>query len=53
VGRGNTVEEVDRFLEVFPPIVEKLRAMSPLSAARAAEEWEGTEAEHDHGEHEE
>jgi cysteine desulfurase len=30
LGRENTVEDVDRFLEVFPPIVEKLRAMSPL-----------------------
>ncbi len=48
VGRGNTVEEVDRFLEVFPPIVEKLRAMSPLSPTRAADEWEGTEPDHAH-----
>ena len=53
VGRGNAVEEVDRFLEVFPPIVEKLRAMSPLSAGRSAEEWEGTGHEDEHGEHEE
>lgn len=30
LGRENTVEEVDYFLKVFPPIVEKLRAMSPL-----------------------
>jgi cysteine desulfurase len=54
VGRWNTVEEVDRFLEVFPPIVEKLRAMSPLSATRSADEWEGTEDEgaHDHGDDE-
>ncbi len=28
-GRGSTAVEVDRFLEVFPPIVEKLRRMSP------------------------
>jgi len=47
VGRGNTPAEVDHFLTVFPPIVEKLRAMSPLSAARPADLWEGTE--HDHG----
>jgi cysteine desulfurase len=47
VGRGNTLAEVERFLEVFPPIVEKLRAMSPLSAARPAELWEGSE--HDRG----
>ncbi len=30
MGRENTGEEVDQFLEVFPPIVEKLRQMSPL-----------------------
>jgi len=47
LGRGNTPSEVDHFLEVFPPIVEKLRAMSPLSASRPADTWEG--AEHDHG----
>lgn len=30
LGDQNTEEEVDKFLEVLPPIVEKLRAMSPL-----------------------
>jgi len=30
LGWQNTEAEVGRFLEVFPPIVEKLRAMSPL-----------------------
>ena len=30
IGKENTDAEVDRFLEVFPPIVEKLRQMSPL-----------------------
>ena len=30
LGRENTEEEVDAFLEAFPPIVEKLRRMSPL-----------------------
>jgi cysteine desulfurase len=30
LGRENTREEVDAFVEVFPPIVEKLRQMSPL-----------------------
>jgi cysteine desulfurase len=29
LGRHNTEEEIDRVLEVFPPIVRKLRAMSP------------------------
>ncbi len=46
VGRGNTAAEVDQFLAVFPGIVEKLRAMSPLSASRPANLWEGTEHEH-------
>jgi len=52
VGRGNTVEEVDRFLEVFPPIVERLRAMSPISAGRPVSDFAGGAASHDH-EHEE
>ncbi|MBE3589148.1 MAG: cysteine desulfurase NifS [Thermoanaerobacteraceae bacterium] len=30
LGRDNTEEDVDYFLEVMPPIVERLRAMSPL-----------------------
>ncbi len=30
LGRENTEEEVDYFLEVFPPIVDRLRQMSPL-----------------------
>jgi cysteine desulfurase len=30
LGRENTGEEVEAFLDVFPPIVEKLRQMSPL-----------------------
>ena len=29
LGRHNTEEEIDKVIEVFPPIVEKLRAMSP------------------------
>ncbi len=49
VGRGNTVEEVDRFLEIFPAIVEKLRAMSPISAGRPASDFEGGADVHEHG----
>jgi cysteine desulfurase len=30
LGKDNTEEEVERFLEVLPPIVERLRQMSPL-----------------------
>lgn len=52
VGRGNTVEEVDRFLDVFPSIVERLRAMSPISGGRPASDFEGMPDFHDHG-HEE
>ena len=48
VGRGNTVEEVDRFLGVFPPIVERLRAMSPISAGRPASDFAGNPDVHDH-----
>ncbi len=50
VGRGNTTEEVDRFLEVFPAIVERLRAMSPISAGRPASDFEGGPEFHDHEE---
>lgn len=32
LGRFTTPEHVDYFLEVFPPIVERLRAMSPVYA---------------------
>jgi cysteine desulfurase len=45
-GRTNTLQEVEHFLEVFPPIVEKLRAMSPISAAQSGDDWPGTEVPH-------
>jgi len=51
-GRGNTMAEVNHFLEVFPPIVEKLRAMSPISAAQSGDDWPGTEVPHHHEGHE-
>jgi cysteine desulfurase len=35
MGRGTTEAEIDHLLEVFPPIVQRLRAMSPLSASKA------------------
>ncbi|KPJ50458.1 cysteine desulfurase [candidate division TA06 bacterium DG_26] len=31
LGRHNTLKEIDRVIEVFPPIVERLRMMSPFS----------------------
>jgi cysteine desulfurase len=31
VGRNSTVDEVDRLLEIFPHVVDRLRAMSPHS----------------------
>ncbi len=34
LGRENTQAEVDYFLEVFPPIVARLREMSPLYVKR-------------------
>ncbi|MFQ5646916.1 MAG: cysteine desulfurase family protein [bacterium] len=30
LGRGNTMEEIDKFLETLPPIIQRLREMSPL-----------------------
>ncbi|MDF2874609.1 MAG: iscS 1 [Sporomusa sp.] len=35
LGRGNTEEEVNYFLEVVPEIVERLRSMSPLYGSAA------------------
>ncbi len=35
MGRGTTKSQIDYLLEVFPPIVDRLRRMSPLSASKA------------------
>ncbi|UCF88617.1 MAG: cysteine desulfurase NifS [bacterium] len=35
MGRGTTQAEIGYLLDVFPPIVERLRKMSPLSASKA------------------
>lgn len=31
LGKGTTLREIDTLLEVFPPIIERVRALSPLS----------------------
>jgi cysteine desulfurase len=33
LGRSTTVADIDRFIEVFPPIVDRLRQMSPIWCA--------------------
>ncbi|MDP2688473.1 MAG: aminotransferase class V-fold PLP-dependent enzyme, partial [Deltaproteobacteria bacterium] len=32
LGKSNTVEEIDYLVEIMPPIVERMRSMSPLYA---------------------
>jgi cysteine desulfurase len=49
LGRENTLKEVDRFIEVLPPIVKKLRAMSPLSKDVPYDLFEDEEHDHVHG----
>ena len=39
LGRGNTDGDVDRLLEVLPPIVERMRALSPIPATEPPAEW--------------
>jgi len=53
LGRGNTEEEVDRVLSVFPGIVSRLRAMSPFSPENIAEmrSSAGHRDRHDHHPH--
>lgn len=38
-GRGNTEADVDRLLEVLPPIVQRLRALSPVPTTEPPESW--------------
>jgi cysteine desulfurase len=33
LGAGTTVEDVDYVLDVLPPLVERIRALSPAGAA--------------------
>jgi cysteine desulfurase len=37
VGRFTQTSDVDRFLEVFPTVVERLRSMSPVYASKSAD----------------
>ncbi len=39
VGRGNDAADVERLLDALPPIVERLRALSPVPTAEPLEEW--------------
>ena len=36
LGRGTTSEDIDHFIKVFPPIVDRLRQMSPIWCANCA-----------------
>ena len=36
LGRGTTAEDIDHFIKVFPPIVSRLREMSPVWCANCA-----------------
>jgi cysteine desulfurase len=40
LGRGNTDEDVDRLLAVLPPIVERLRALSPTPTTEVPADWQ-------------
>ncbi|MDA0351209.1 MAG: cysteine desulfurase family protein [Chloroflexi bacterium] len=39
LGRGNTEEDVERLLDALPPIVERLRALSPMPTTEAPADW--------------
>ena len=40
LGRGNTDEDVDRLLAELPPIVERLRALSPTPTTEVPADWQ-------------
>lgn len=39
LGRGNSDADVDRLLAELPPIVERMRALSPIPTNDPPEEW--------------
>ena len=39
LGRGNTDADIDRLLEVLPPIVRRLRALSPVPTTEPPASW--------------
>jgi cysteine desulfurase len=39
LGRGNDEADVERLLDALPPIVERLRALSPVPTTQAPDEW--------------
>lgn len=39
LGKENTEKDIDYFLEVLPPIIEKLRKMSPFKSRKQLEEF--------------
>ena len=48
LGRENTQAHIDQFVEVLPPIIEKLRAMSPLSKNVPYSLFKDEEHDHHH-----
>ncbi len=46
LGKENSMEQVVRFIEVLPPIIKKLRTMSPLSKNLTPDKFKGDKCEH-------
>ncbi len=48
LGRENTKTQINLFVDILPPIIEKLRAMSPLSKDVPYDLFESEDKEHHH-----